>query len=126
MRATVEEGLRWLEENRQPTDDDSWLLVPADHPVLDAAVIRQLLQARRERPEMSIIVPTHQGRRGHPTLISWQHVAGIRRLPAGQGLNVYLRQHANETMELPVESPSILLDLDTPEDYERLRQAYSD
>src|SRR5262249_26069528 len=39
------------------------------------------------------------------------------------GLNVYLRQHAAETLELPVDSADVLCDLDTPEDYERLRRA---
>src|SRR5712692_10383123 len=45
MRATVEAGLRWLEDRFYPGDEDNWLLVPADHPTLDAAVVPQLLQA---------------------------------------------------------------------------------
>jgi molybdenum cofactor cytidylyltransferase len=122
MRATVEHGLRWLEEHRQPSAADNWLLVPADHPTLDAAVVRQLLEARAAHPESSLILPTFEGRRGHPTLISWRHVAAMRALPAGQGLNVYLRQHAAETLELPVTTSAVLCDLDTPEDYERLQR----
>src|SRR5262249_51400158 len=44
MRSTVEQGLLWLEERFHPTSDDAWLLVPADHPTLDAAVVRELLR----------------------------------------------------------------------------------
>src|SRR5689334_3025651 len=36
MRATVEQGLAWLEKRFRPRDEDSWLLAPADHPVLQA------------------------------------------------------------------------------------------
>jgi len=124
MRATVETGLRWLEERFRPRPCDRWLLVPADHPTLDPSLVRTLLREHTGAPDRTIVVPVHGGRRGHPTLIDWQHVAGMRALPAGQGLNVYLRQHAAETLEVPVDSPDVLCDLDTPEDYERLRRAW--
>jgi molybdenum cofactor cytidylyltransferase len=126
MRATVEAGLRWVEERFRPRPDDCWLLVPADHPTLDPIAIRTLLRERASTTDQSIIVPTHAARRGHPTLIDWKHVAGMRALPAGSGLNVYLRQHAAETREVPVDSPDVLCDLDTPEDYERLRQRFAE
>jgi molybdenum cofactor cytidylyltransferase len=124
MRATVQHGLKALEELFQPVPIDHWLLVPADHPTLDPAVVRGLLQARFAQPNYSIVVPTVAGRRGHPTLIDWQHVAGIRKFPAGLGLNVYLRQRAAETLELPVSSAEILCDLDTPEEYEQLLRMF--
>jgi CTP:molybdopterin cytidylyltransferase MocA len=121
MRATVELGLRWLEDHFRPGPEDAWLLAPADHPALDAGVVRQLLQARRERPECTVFVPTFEGRRGHPVLIGWGHVAGIRAQPAGQGLNAYLRLQVSATCEVAVADVDVLCDLDTPEDYERLR-----
>jgi molybdenum cofactor cytidylyltransferase len=126
MRATVLAGLRWLEERYQPQPDDGWLLVPADHPTLDPLVVRTLIRERAAARDHSIIIPTHDERRGHPTLIDWKHVAGMRALPAGSGLNVYLRQRAVETLEVPVDSPDILCDLDTPDDYERLRQTFAE
>jgi molybdenum cofactor cytidylyltransferase len=120
MRATVEQGLTWLEQHVQPGLDDGWLLLPADHPTLDPEVVRRLLEAKEASPRHSLLVPTWQGRRGHPAWIGWGHVPGIRALDAGLGLNMYLRRHAEETLEVPVETASILLDLDTPEDYQRL------
>jgi CTP:molybdopterin cytidylyltransferase MocA len=120
MRSTVEHGLRWLEEQFRPSPADAWLLSPGDHPTLDAAVVRQLLAAYAGGTH-SVVVPTAGGRRGHPTLIAWRHVAGMRARPAGEGLNVYLRERAGETLEVPVASEGVLCDLDTAEDYERLR-----
>jgi molybdenum cofactor cytidylyltransferase len=124
MRATVERGLLWLEERFHPGPAARWLLVPADHPLLDGRVVQQLLAARAANPDRSIILPTFQERRGHPVLIDWRHVEPIRRLPAGQGLNRYLRQCVAETFEVPVADAGILCDLDTPTDYEQLRRCW--
>jgi len=122
MRETVEKGLAWLEEHFHPRPRDAWLLVPADHPTLEPSVIRQLLAAEQAHAQRSIFVPTYEGRRGHPTLIRWQHVAAIRRLPAGEGLNRYFRGKGDAVLEVPVASPGVLIDLDTPDDYARLLQ----
>lgn len=120
MRATVEHGLRWLEARFHPSPDEPWLLTPADHPTLNAAVVRALDEASKTHPQCSIFVPTYEGRRGHPLLLTWAHVPRIRQHPAGQGLNTYVRQRVAETWEVPVDDVGVLSDLDTPEDYERL------
>ena len=118
MRATVERGLDWIGRHLRPQPDDPWLLVPADHPVLDPAVVRQVVAAGTDaRP---IVVPVFEGRRGHPTRFAWCHAAGIRGLPADQGINAFLRARAAEVHELPVANPGVLADLDTPEDFGRL------
>lgn len=122
MRETVEHGLRWLEERFQPRPEDSWLLAPADHPALDASVVPQLESAYAAHPQSSIVIPTYHGRRGHPTLFAWRHVAAIRAYPAELGLNAYVREQVAQTLEVPVKSAGVLWDMDTPEDYERLRQ----
>lgn len=120
MRATVEHGLRWLEEQYPPQPDDAWLLAPADFPLLDAAMIRRLCEAYRRGSAETILIPTHAGRRGHPALIAWQHVAGIRALPEGVGIDAYLREHPGETLAVPVTAAGVVTDLDTPDEYERL------
>jgi molybdenum cofactor cytidylyltransferase len=120
MRATVEVGLRWLEEHFRPSDSDAWLLVPADHPALDPHVVAGMREAFLAQSAKSIVVPTYADQRGHPVLFGWKHVQGVRNHAPGEGLNTYLRLHELETLELPVEKPDVLTDLDTPEDYARL------
>lgn len=117
MRTTIELGLKWIEANWQPTANNAFLLVPADHPVLDQAVIRTLL---KRESSATIRIPTFNGKRGHPTFIGWNHVAGIRALPRDVGLNAYLRTHPDAVCEMPVASETILFDMDTPDDYERI------
>ena len=118
MRATVEAGLTYLEDRQDLSPEDWWLLAPADHPVLSAAVVRELLAA--QSAAHSVIVPVHAGRRGHPTLVRWKLAAAIRTIPAGRGINSLLREHESRTLELAVNDPAILANLDTPEDYARL------
>jgi molybdenum cofactor cytidylyltransferase len=122
MRATVEVGLGWLELHFQPGPSDAWLLAPADHPTLDAGVVSVVREAYLAQADKTIVVPTYEGKRGHPTLLAWKHVQGVRAHPPGHGLNTYLRQYQSETLQLPVANPAILCDLDTPEDYARLLQ----
>jgi molybdenum cofactor cytidylyltransferase len=121
MRQTVELGLAWIEARFHPDPNDDWLLLPADHPTLDPEIIRALIAARQANPERSIVVPTFQGKRGHPVLLTWSHVASIRTFSPAPGLNSYLRQQAEQTLEITVDHAEILCDLDTPEDYDRLQ-----
>jgi CTP:molybdopterin cytidylyltransferase MocA len=123
MRATVQHGLAWIEEHLTPLPS-AWLLAPADHPTLDAGVVRELIAASETDPSHSIFVPTHAGRRGHPALVAWKHAEGIRALPGDRGINSLFRERAAELREVPVSSPGVLCDLDTPEDYEQLLAAW--
>lgn len=119
MRTTSRHGLDWIDAHFQPAHDDGWLLLPADHPTVRPDVVRALLRAAQEQTERTIVVPTFQGRRGHPTWLRWAHVPAMRALPPEQGLNAFIRARADETLELSWPSDEILRDLDTPEDYAR-------
>jgi molybdenum cofactor cytidylyltransferase len=121
MRETVAIGLGWVEENSSPNGDEGWFLVPADHPCLDPEVVRRLIDARGRYRDKTVFVPVHAGRRGHPALLAWSHAYQILkgRIPGG-GLNHYIRGQEAVTHLVPVDSPGVLGDLDTPEDWRRI------
>ena len=125
MRATVEHGLTWFEAHGSLEPDDAWLLLPADHPTLDAAVVRPLVQAAHENFTHAVFVPTYQGKRGHPTLIRWRLASAIRALPADAGLNTLFRSLGSAVREVPTATPDVLLDMDTPEDFAVLQQRHT-
>lgn len=125
MRASVELLLQRLARKQSPRPEDAWLLAPADHPVLDGTVVAALVAEWHARPE-GIVVPVYKGRRGHPTLFGWDYAASAARLPPGQGLNRLLRDAPDQVRQVAVESPRILLDLDTPADYQRLKLTVDD
>ena len=122
MRASVRFALETIQRDFSPREDDGWLLVPADHPVLDRSLIESLI-ATWERDRPLILVPRVGNRRGHPTLFRWSLAREVSRIPADLGLNWLLNEHASEVSELPVEGDAALTDLDTPDDYERLRHS---
>lgn len=119
MRHSVELLLAAIHRDEAPHLDDAWLLSPADHPTLNPDALRALCAAWREGAG-GILVPTCGRRRGHPTLFSWRYAARVGDIPANHGLNWLLQEYADDVAEVPVEDPTILWDLDTPADYERL------
>lgn len=119
MRASVEAALEDIENRHAPAPEDGWLLVPADHPVLDGDVIDALAGSFRAGG-CEIVVPVCRGRRGHPAIFRWRLAAAVRALPADAGINRLLHDHQSSVCELPVANEAVLCDLDTPEDYAAL------
>jgi molybdenum cofactor cytidylyltransferase len=120
MRATVAFGFQWLQDHAQAGAADSVLLIPADHPALTAEPLRKLKRALGEQTQPRILVPTHQGKRGHPTILPFALLQEINELPPNEGINSLLRRREGQTVLVPVDDPAVLWDLDTEEDYQRL------
>ncbi|MCE9525905.1 MAG: nucleotidyltransferase family protein [Planctomycetales bacterium] len=70
MKDSVQCGLRYIEANFVPTNEDAWLLAPADMPNLSPRVIEALMAKHNPR-KPKILVPTLDGKRGHPVLFPW-------------------------------------------------------
>ncbi len=121
MRTSVEIGLAAINERFSPGDDSVWLLIPADHPVLDDDVVRELLAAQSQS-DADVLVPTHDGERGHPTLFRWPLADRVSQIPTDCGLNWLVRHESVSVDEIEVATDSVLLDLDTPEDFRKLEQ----
>ncbi|MDB4614480.1 nucleotidyltransferase family protein [bacterium] len=123
MRTSVQHGLDYAAEHFPMADDDGWLLIPADHPVLTGPTVSLLIEIfSSQNPD--VLVPTHNEGRGHPTIFSWRLAKQVRQLPADKGLNVLARDEANRIVEFEVDDPTVLLDLDTPEDYDRILKVW--
>lgn len=119
MRASVERAVEWLERSEfRPT---TVLLTPADSPGLSSSLVAQVIARARDKPG-AIVVPVVDGKRGHPIALPWSIVLGVRKLPAGVGVNALVSLNAGRIVELEVNDPGALADLDTPEDYERWAQ----
>ena len=102
-----------------------YLICLGDQPRLSGAVVDQVLQARTQ-VGAGIIIPTASGKRGHPVLIRNAYRAEILGLPLDVGLNAVTRGHPEDTYELPVAEEAILTDMDTPADYQRELEQWSE
>ena len=98
--------------------ESDYLICLGDQPRLSGAVVEQVLQARTQVDE-GIIIPTANGKRGHPILIRNAYRGEILGLSLDVGLNAVTRGHPEDTYELPVAEEAILTDMDTPADYQR-------
>jgi molybdenum cofactor cytidylyltransferase len=77
--------------------------------------------ARYAGARSRLIVPSFQLRRGHPWLIDRALWGELIAMPPGETMRDFLRRHADEIDYLNVETPSVIQDLDTPEDYAQSR-----
>jgi molybdenum cofactor cytidylyltransferase len=105
----------------QPDLLDAWLLAPADLPGITSEVITQLCRHYDAAPG-SIVAPIQEGRRGHPVVFPWSAAGAIAELPADRGIDAIVK--SRPVMEVSIDVPGLLEDLDTPEDYARLRRQF--
>lgn len=102
-------------------DAEAAVVSPADVPGIDAETVRALVAAFR-RGGAPIVLPVHGGRHGHPGLFSravWEELFAE---PLPEGAHTVIRAHRADLEEVPVESPRVLQDVNTPDDYRRLRE----
>lgn len=117
MLESVRCGLRAL-----PAAAETVLVCPGDHPTLEATLVGRLLEAFRAR-RTGILVPVHQGRRGHPLVFAVRYRDELLTMHEGVGLRGLLQSHAADVSEWSVQDGAVLEDLDTPADYLQARRA---
>jgi len=103
--------------NTAAPGEQSCLIALADMPWLRDDTCQQVAQAAREH---SIVVPTWQGRRGHPVAFSRVLWPELATLSGDTGARSLLARHP--VTELAVDDAGVLADIDTPQD---LRPAVS-
>ncbi|MEL0097279.1 MAG: nucleotidyltransferase family protein [Planctomycetaceae bacterium] len=116
MKDSVLAGIKYTAEHYPMGVNDAFLLAPADMPYLSPWLIDQVLE--QHNPDAAaIIAPSFEGTKGHPTLFPWPFVTGVFQLSVDQGLNALWDFYFGRTFEVQDRSP--LVDLDTPEDWQR-------
>ncbi len=90
-----------------------------DQPLITPTLINCLLDAHQQHPAMLAVVPTYQGQRGNPVLLTQPLFAAVQQIEGDSGARAVLQQHAAQVLWLEVDDPAVVQDMDTP-------QAYSD
>ena len=95
---------------------EACLMTTCDCPGISSETIH-LVKETLERKQTKVVIPTYQGRRGHPAGLPAFLVDQIRTLsPDTPGLNSLWRNSPDMVYHLEVDDPAILRDLDRPED----------
>jgi molybdenum cofactor cytidylyltransferase len=122
MRASLAMGLDRAQRDWAPRNPSAFLVVLADQPAITSRIIDIVIHGF-QHSQAAVVLPTYHGRRGHPVLFAWQLADQVRNIPAGFGLNRLVAQFEGRLLECPTDDPRLLEDLDTPEDYDRLRES---
>ena len=115
MTTSLQIGIRALDPSL-----DALLIALGDQPTIEQAVARQIIDAFQTR-RARLVIPSYQMRRGHPWLVERSLWAALLAMPPEETMRDFLHTYADQIEYVNVDSPGILKDLDTPEDYQRLR-----
>ena len=111
--SSVHCGLNALDETY-----DGVIIALGDQPALRSTDIEILVDAFTNRDGGEVVVPTYQGKRGNPIVISGRCradiVAGTRNL----GCRKFIEKNPELVRKIEMSNPAVVIDLDTPQEYE--------
>ena len=99
---------------------DGIMICPSDQGLLEPADIHGLIDAFARRSHGSVLVPTHQGRRGNPVICDYRHRQAILAGGRDMGCRQFMEANPDLVFTHEVEADHVLFDVDTPADYEAL------
>ena len=112
MFSSVKKGLIHVKEDR-------FFLIPGDYPAISKKTYEKMLQVNED-----IVIPTHNGKRGHPLLMKTYLIDELLKGISCNTLRDFV--HKKGFTSIDVGDPGILMDIDTMEDYGRALNYLSD
>lgn len=120
MLSSVQAGIRMLSAQTECA-----MVVLGDQPGFEANFFSRLL-SEVSRSQKGILIPSYGGKRGHPLLISSRHFPFLLSLnPEKESLHRLTEEKAVDILDFPVELEEILVDVDLPQDLQRLKKKES-
>jgi len=95
------------------------LIVLGDQPAIRHEWIAKLIESFRQHDGQKIIVPVHDGHRGHPMLIPSRFHDELLTRHEESGIRGLLNAHADDVVRLQMSDANVLADMDYPGDYRR-------
>ncbi|MCK5832431.1 nucleotidyltransferase family protein [bacterium] len=96
---------------------ERFFLLPGDIPSVKSSTMLNMLEHKDK-----IIIPKYHGRKGHPVLFDSSLISDILAESDESNLRVFI--HKKSPFFIEVEDGGILIDIDSPLDYEKLRRNY--
>jgi molybdenum cofactor cytidylyltransferase len=122
MLSSLQIGLRVLRgfAVSDSSSAEAALIILGDQPQVEERSVRAVA-SRFVETRARLVVPSYRMRRGHPWLIARRLWEEILQMNPHQTPRDFLNRHASEIEYVNVDTPSILSDLDTLEDYLKSR-----
>ena len=115
MGSSVKCGIR-----NSPADAEAFMVLLGDQPLIDVQVMDTLIDAYRAVGH-GIVIPVYNGRRGHPVIFAAQYRTELLAI-GDQGPREVVNKHSADIFEVPMDTPYVLSDMDTPQDYQEAKK----
>jgi molybdenum cofactor cytidylyltransferase len=106
-----------------PEGTEGMLLCLIDHPLVSAALVQELIE-RFLATRKLIVLPTYEGRRGHPVIFSSALYGELLSAPMETGARAVVWAHAEDTEEVRTNEEGCILNLNDPDAFEKLSRAH--
>lgn len=101
---------------------DAAIVTLVDRPVAQVQTIAQVKETFLASPEKTwAAVPDFQGKHGHPYVIGREMIEAFLRAPAQSSARDVEHANQDHILYVPVNDPLVTANVDTPEEYEKLR-----
>lgn len=106
-----------------PVGAEGFLFMPVDCPAAEPETVRLIVDTFNSSEQPLLVIPRHDGRRGHPVCARRELIAEFLALPAEGRAKEVVRRHADRTRYLDTFDAGVLADIDDPEAYRMLQEA---
>ena len=116
MITSIQHGLVALRKGAE-----AFFVVLGDQPGVSSQIYNQLIREfHRVYPSQKILLPTYQGKKGHPALFSIDYREEGSRIKGDVGFRQIILDHPQDILQVEMNTDAVLNDIDTPEDYDNL------
>jgi molybdenum cofactor cytidylyltransferase len=91
-----------------------------DMPLVTTETVN-LLVAEFNKGKKGIVVPVHGNQQGHPVIFDVKYLDDLLALRGDKGAKSVLEAHPKDIQEVKVDSDEVLIDIDTHEDWEMVK-----
>lgn len=104
----------------------AFLVYPVDFPLVFPEDVARLTEAylRNKDPHKSVFIPSYSMQRGHPVLCGRDLAAEFSALPDDRPARTVINARPQRIAYVDFDQAYVLMDMDTPEDYEKCLEAY--
>jgi molybdenum cofactor cytidylyltransferase len=95
-------------------ETDGLILCPVDHPLVSARLVGDLI-GQFYSNRKSIVLPTYDGRRGHPVIFSSALYGELLAAPPDKGARAVVWAHSSDVLEVPTSEEGVVLNINDPD-----------
>ena len=116
MSSSIQQGIKEISPRATGI-----LIALADQPFIPPEVMNALIEGFATGAK-GIVLPAYEGQRGHPVILDRKQYEGeLLSLQGDVGGKEIVGKHPEDVLEVAVASKGVLMDIDSPEDYQAIQ-----